>query len=81
VPNAEADFAGKCLIIRLLVNLPSAKPTRRIQDTVFISYIDVGASTKRRRSILKKVISPKKVFSLDFSKYKMFFIYRRSIMT
>jgi hypothetical protein len=67
VPNAEADFSGKSLIIRLLVNLRSAQPKRRIQDIVFISYIDVGASTKRRRSILKKVSSKKntRLFSRD----------------
>jgi hypothetical protein len=50
VPNAEADFVNQWLVIRLLAAASEPLQLNRI----FIAYIDIGASTRRRRAILKK---------------------------
>ncbi|XP_023344399.1 histone-lysine N-methyltransferase SMYD3 [Eurytemora carolleeae] len=49
VPNAEAEFSGKQIIIRVNVNIHSAA----LSD-IFISYIGLSESTEKRREKLSK---------------------------
>jgi len=49
VPNAEAEFTGKEIIVRMKVNLQS-----NLLSDVFISYIGLSACTAERRAKLAK---------------------------
>ena len=49
VPTAEVEFSGKKILVKSKINLTEINLRR-----IFISYIDIGSDTDRRRNKLKK---------------------------